>query len=134
MNQRTIIICESDFYGLKEVIETARRSSREGLSYILALEGELKRARVVSDDSVPKDVITMNSTVHLYDLDSHETETYTLVYPEDADISQERISVLAPVGTAIIGYRVGDVIEWMVPSGMRRLKVRRVHQPELAIA
>jgi regulator of nucleoside diphosphate kinase len=134
MKQRTIIINESDFNGLKDLIETARRSSGAGLSYLLALEGELNRARVVPDAEVPKDVITMNSTVHLYDLDSRETETYTLVFPEDADISQGRISVFAPVGTAVIGYRVGDVIEWMVPSGMRRLKVRSVHQPELAMA
>jgi regulator of nucleoside diphosphate kinase len=134
MKQRTIIINESDFNGLKDLIETARRSSGAGLSYLLALEGELNRARVVPDAEVPKDVITMNSTVHLYDLDSRETETYTLVFPEDADISQGRISVFAPVGTAVIGYRVGDVIEWMVPSGMRRLMVRSVHQPELAMA
>jgi regulator of nucleoside diphosphate kinase len=75
----------------------------------------------------------MNSKVRLRDLDTGEKETYTLVYPHEADASAGRISVLAPVGTAIVGNRVGDVIEWPVPAGLRRLKVEAVlDQPERA--
>lgn len=75
----------------------------------------------------------MNSKVRLRDLDTEETETYTLVYPDKADASDGRISVLAPVGTAIIGYQVGDTIDWPVPAGLRRLKVEAVlYQPERA--
>jgi regulator of nucleoside diphosphate kinase len=66
-------------------------------------------------------------------LDTDEIETYTLVYPQDADVSRQRLSVFAPVGTALLGYRQGDVIEWTVPAGLRRLKVEEVlSQPEYA--
>ena len=75
----------------------------------------------------------MNSVVRLRDLDSGETEEYELVYPADADMAHNRISVLAPIGTAILGYRLGDVIEWPVPAGLRRLRVEEVlYQPERA--
>ena len=73
----------------------------------------------------------MNSTVVLRDLDTGEVETYTLVYPNHADIARNRLSVLAPVGTAILGYHVGDVVRWRVPAGVRRLRVEEVlFQPE----
>jgi regulator of nucleoside diphosphate kinase len=73
----------------------------------------------------------MNSTVVLRDLETNEKETYTLVFPDSADIAHDRLSVLAPVGTAILGQHVGDTIRWRVPQGMRRLKVEKVvYQPE----
>jgi regulator of nucleoside diphosphate kinase len=75
----------------------------------------------------------MHSVVRLRDLDSDETLACALVYPSDADDTRDRISVLAPIGTAILGYRVGDVIEWPVPAGLRRLRVEEVvSQPERA--
>jgi regulator of nucleoside diphosphate kinase len=77
----------------------------------------------------------MNSTVRLRDLDTGEEETYTLVYPAQANVEENRISVLAPVGTAIIGYRVGDAVTWRVPGGRVRLRVEEVlYQPERAAA
>ena len=77
------------------------------------------------------DAITMRSKVRLKDLESRKEMIYSLVFPNEADIDEGRISVLAPVGTAMIGYRVGDIIEWEVPSGLRRLKVEEVlYQPE----
>ena len=67
----------------------------------------------------------------LRDLDSGEKETYTLVFPERADIASNRLSVIAPVGTAILGQRVGDELKWRVPAGWRRFKIVRVlSQPE----
>jgi regulator of nucleoside diphosphate kinase len=60
-----------------------------------------------------------------------EEMTYTLVFPEDADVSQGKISVLAPIGTAMLGYRVGDTFEWDTPGGKRSIQVKRViYQPE----
>jgi regulator of nucleoside diphosphate kinase len=77
----------------------------------------------------------MNSTVRVGDLETGEEETYTLVYPEEADIEANRLSVLAPVGTALIGYRAGDVVEWPVPAGVRRFRVEAVlFQPKSARA
>jgi regulator of nucleoside diphosphate kinase len=73
----------------------------------------------------------MNSRVLLLDMDSHEEMEYTLVFPQDADPAQGKISVLAPIGTAMLGYREGDVFSWQVPDGMRRLKVQKIlFQPE----
>lgn len=100
-------------------------------THVKELQTELNRAQVVPSDEVPKDVVTMNSTVMLRDLDTSETEVYTLVYPDRADIVNHRLSVLSPVGTAILGYRVGDEFRWPVPAGWRRLKVEKViYQPE----
>ena len=96
-------------------------------------EEELDRARIVSAGSVPADVVTMNSRVRMTDLDTGKEMTYTLVFPREADFSQGKISVLAPIGTAILGYRAGDVIEWRVPGGRRKLRVEEIlHQPEAA--
>ena len=68
----------------------------------------------------------MNSTVRLRDLETGEEETYTLVYPDEADIGENKLSVLAPVGTALLGYRAGDVVEWPVPAGVRRFRIEEV--------
>src|SRR3954452_11059261 len=133
MKKRTLIISRADRESLEALIDTARMDSRVREDYLAALEGELSRARVVPAGRVPADVVTMNSVVRLRDLDSDETEEYELVYPKDADTENNRISVLAPIGTAILGYRLGDVIEWPVPAGLRRLRVEEVlFQPERA--
>lgn len=96
---------------------------------IQELEVELNRAIIVNDDNIPKGVITMNTKVCLQDMEANIDEVYQLVYPEDADIEQNKISVLAPIGTAILGYKVGDIIEWVVPAGFRRLKIKKVLYP-----
>jgi regulator of nucleoside diphosphate kinase len=70
----------------------------------------------------------MNSTVWFRDLDSEEIDRYTLVFPRDADVIRDRISVLAPIGTALLGYRLRDIIEWRVPQGRRRLEITKVDQ------
>ena len=101
------------------------------VEYLDKLRAEIENAHIVPPDKVPRSVVTMNSTVTLRDLDTGEKETYTLVYPDQADIANDRLSVLAPVGTAILGQRVGDDLKWRVPSGWRRFKVQRVDaQPE----
>jgi regulator of nucleoside diphosphate kinase len=79
----------------------------------------------------PPDVVTLHSTVRIRDLDTGRSVVYTVVFPTEADTAQRRISVLAPIGTALIGYRVGDVIEWATPGGERRLRVEAaLFQPE----
>ncbi len=73
----------------------------------------------------------MNSKVALSDIDTSEEMTYTIVFPKDANIDEGKISVLAPMGTAMLGYRVGDIIEWQVPAGKRRIKIEKIlYQPE----
>lgn len=131
MNERTIHITELDRKRLLDLIQAAQSGEYRRSVYLEDLRGELERAQIVAPQEIPGDVITMNSTVTLTDLDTEEQETYTLVYPEDADMAQDKVSVLAPIGTAMLGYRVGDVFEWEVPSGKRRLRVAKIlYQPE----
>jgi len=102
-----------------------------------ALRGELERAELAEPGAMPRDVITMNTTalVEVVD-DQQQTHSYalTLVYPRDADGSGDKVSILAPVGSALLGLRVGDSIDWPLPGGRRaRLHVQAIRfQPEAA--
>jgi regulator of nucleoside diphosphate kinase len=98
------------------------------------LQRELERAIVVSSEAVPGDVVTMNSRVLYVDETTGERRLVQIVYPEGADASAGKISVLAPVGAALLGLSVGQAIEWEFPDGSRRrLRVEDVSdQPESA--
>lgn len=128
---RTIYITEYDVQRLRELLADAKGAGYRGRDDLRNLEAELNRGKLVVPKDVPGDVITMNSRVCLVDLDTGEETIYTLVFPKDADISQNKISVLAPIGTAMLGYRVGDSFEWQVPEGLRKLTVKEIlYQPE----
>jgi regulator of nucleoside diphosphate kinase len=98
------------------------------------LENELARALVVSRDRIPKDVVTMDSRVEFQDEITGERHEYTLAYPAYADINTGKISILTPVGTALLGLSVGQSIDWELPNGeKRRYRVMSVpYQPEAA--
>jgi regulator of nucleoside diphosphate kinase len=130
--QTNIYITKPDHERLTKLIEIAREREGDANSkYLDSLEEELERAEVVQQKDIPADVITMRSMVRLKDLDTSEEVTYQLMFPTEANFDEGKISVLAPIGTAMIGYRHGDVIEWEVPSGVRRLRVEEVlYQPE----
>lgn len=133
MDERIIYITEYDLKRLRELIEETRRIEHRGNEYLESLDAELSRGKVVAPTEVPSDVVTMNSQVRLIDLDTQEETVYTLVFPQEADITRSRISVLAPIGTAMLGYRVGDTFTWNVPDGTRRFLVKEVlYQPEAA--
>jgi regulator of nucleoside diphosphate kinase len=89
---------------------------------------DLDRADIVDDMDMPDDVVIMNSEVTVIDLDSKQQMTFALVFPENADLDEKKISILAPVGSAVLGYRVGDIVEWRVPLCKRRLMIDRVIQ------
>ena len=131
-DRNTVVITEFDFDRLRHLAESPRYRTTHGV-LVAVLREELERGRVVAPADVPKGVVTMRSRVRVRDLRSRETETYTLVFPEEADIEIGKLSVLAPLGTALLGTRVGDVIEFEAPAGTRRLKVEKVlYQPEAA--
>lgn len=131
MKERTIFITRFDMERLRNLIDGIRDSRGKIRSDLNELEKELDRANLIDPEHVPADVITMNSRVHLKDLDSGEDLILTLVFPSGADIKENRISILAPIGTALLGYREGDAIEWKVPSGLRRMRVDKIiYQPE----
>lgn len=125
-----IYITEIDMDRLQNLLDSME-SSKRNKAHMRELEQELLRAHVVPSNEIPPDVITMNSRVRLKDMDSGEETEYMVVYPSNADPDSNKISILAPVGTALIGYRAGDIIEWKVPSGVKRLSVEEiVYQPE----
>ncbi len=131
MNERQIWITTFDMERLGSLIDGVRAAGPQKKAYLVQLEKELERARIVEPQEIPGDAITMNSTARIRDLESGEETSYTLVFPADARIEENRISVLSAIGTALIGYRVGDVIEWQVPSGKKRLRVEGIlYQPE----
>jgi regulator of nucleoside diphosphate kinase len=133
MKKRDIFITEFDLERLNKLIEDEKSSGGGNKAYLGDLEEELGRATVVDSKDIPEDVITMNSTVRLKDLETGEDMTLSLVFPQDADIDEGRISILAPIGTGMIGYGVGEVIEWQVPAGTRSLEVEEIlYQPEAA--
>jgi regulator of nucleoside diphosphate kinase len=127
-----IFITKTDHERLTKLIEISReRDNSVNLEYLNRLDEELDRAEMVEPKDIPPDIITMRSTVRLNDLSTGEEMVYWLVFPTEANFEEGKISILAPIGTAMLGYRRGDVIEWEVPSGVRRLKVEEVlYQPE----
>jgi regulator of nucleoside diphosphate kinase len=131
MTSRTILINEFDHRRLQGLIERARTNDPMNQENLAALAAELDRATIVPQHETGPDVITMNSTAVLVDVEDGEEEEWTLVFPEDADIDRNRISVLAPIGIAMLGYRVGDTFEWTTPGGVRKLRVKSIlYQPE----
>jgi regulator of nucleoside diphosphate kinase len=133
MNKRAIFITEFDSKRLHAIIDNPGSLDHPQPESLRSLKDELARAQIVAPEDIPPDVVTMNSIVHLVDMETGEEETYTLVFPSDANVSEYRISVLAPIGTAMLGYRAGDTFIWPVPGGKRHLRVKEVlYQPEAA--
>lgn len=128
---RAIYITDFDQKRLQKLIDEEKEFNPNRKDRFRNLEQELDRAQVVLSTKIPCDVVTMNSKVLLRNVDSGEEMTYSLVFPVDADLTEGKISVLAPVGTAILGYRVGDVVDWKIPDGVIKLKVEKIiYQPE----
>lgn len=126
--QRTIHITEPDMKKLAALLESWRPAREVDREHARVLAEELERAQLVDTTETRADVVTMNSRVTVTDLDSGREHEYTVVFPRDADLSAGRISVLAPIGTALLGYAEGDEIEWNVPGGVRRLRIDSVQQ------
>lgn len=131
MAERKIYLTKFDRSRLEELLEVADEFGGHRRKDLESLEEELDRAEIVPPEDIPPEVVTMNSKVVLRDVSTSERMTYTLVFPKDANIKTGAISVLAPIGTAILGYAKGDTIEWPVPSGVRRIYIEEVlYQPE----
>ncbi|PYK12726.1 MAG: nucleoside diphosphate kinase regulator [Verrucomicrobia bacterium] len=128
-----IYVTSQDKQRLEDLLMEVEASDPRTHGDLKALTGELHRAVIVDPKNVSSDVITMNSRAEMRDLETGETVAFTLVFPSEANIDEEKISVLAPIGAGMLGYRVGDEFEWNVPGGSRRMKVTKVdYQPEAA--
>ena len=135
MKAKNIVITEADYVRLQRLVESSRVFRQRDAKHLDDLEQELERAAIMKAGEVPSDVVTMNSRVKVKDLNSGRVTTYRIVFPGEADIAKNRISVLAPIGTGLLGYSAGTTIEWQVPSGIRRFRILEVeYQPEAAAA
>lgn len=132
MQERTIYLTRYDAQRLDAMLEQASDATRDRAD-VVKLEEELAQASVVAGKDVPANVVTMNTQLQLRDEKTGEVKTYTLVFPQDANVDEGKISIMSPIGTALIGYCEGDTIEWAVPAGVRRLVIEKIlYQPEAA--
>jgi len=132
VKDRSLIVTDADMDRLTRLVRALRFSLFRDQQQLDLLDRTLENAEVRPQGRVPSKVIRMNSSVRVHDFDSREKESYTLVFPEEANISRGLISVLAPLGIALLGRRQGDLVEAKVPGGFRKLKVERVRQePDL---
>ena len=133
MRDHPILITELDaakLRGLLAAFATVHRDQR----HLEDLTSELERAVVVEPGDLPRNVVTMHARVQVADLMTGEQQELVLVFPTQADMGARRLSVLAPIGTALLGYREGDEVEWRTPGGLRRLRIEKVIQPSIESA
>ncbi|QSX09106.1 nucleoside diphosphate kinase regulator [Alkalibacter rhizosphaerae] len=132
--ERQIYITELDKNRILEQIGYQKEFGSGNRGGLEELEKELGRAIVVDSHKIPPDVITMNSVIQIrFDDDLDDLEEITLVYPNEAAAMENKISIMAPVGTALLGHREGNEVEWEVPDGKVKIIVEKIlYQPEAA--
>lgn len=128
MKQNPVVLCESDFQTLKEYVGISSASPKGNE---MSLAYELGRAMVVKDDDLPPDTVKLNSKVTVEDVATRKTAAYTIVMPENADISQKKVSIVAPMGAALIGFRKGEEVEWKLPAGFKKFRIKDVENQPL---
>ncbi|MFT2009925.1 nucleoside diphosphate kinase regulator [Pontibacter sp. 13R65] len=127
----SMYVTEKDFQRLHTLVQSQRMTNFP--ASLEALCKGLKQAKVVASEEIPEDVVTMNSFVKLQNLKTGSAMEIKLVYPKDADVNERKVSVLAPIGSAVLGCRTGDEISWTGPQGKVEYKVVEVlYQPEAA--
>lgn len=124
MNNSTIYLSWDDHSKLRLLLRSMLNSRSS--TALLNLKEEVERAVVMDPSAIPPEFVTLESEVEYEDLETNEIERYIITFPERANIAEKRLSVLAPIGTALIGCREGDIVRWSTPGGYRRLKIRRV--------
>jgi regulator of nucleoside diphosphate kinase len=127
-----ITVTDQDLMRLHALLAIARSDGREG--GLDLLDAELSRAEVVASRDVPPDVVTMNSRVLFEDEETGQRREITLVYPHESDVQNNKISIFAPLGSALIGLSAGQSIEWPMPGGrVKRYRILALpYQPEAA--
>jgi regulator of nucleoside diphosphate kinase len=127
--EKRVILSRSDVARLHAILAQQMRSATHDQEHLSDLHEEIEHATVVEPEKMPADVVTMGSTVRVVDLETRDSNVYTLVSPAQADIRARRVSVTAPLGTALLGYRQGDHVIWSMPGGVRQLRIQKVVQP-----
>jgi regulator of nucleoside diphosphate kinase len=127
-----VIITRTDFEILNSYVKNLHGMQVNEKENFSKLSGELKKAQIVEDDSMSADIVRLGSTVVIKDLVTRRDMTVTIVLPSKADIKQKKVSVLAPIGTALIGFRKGQTVSWNVPSGKKDFKIVDVNNDNLS--
>lgn len=131
-NALPVILSKEDHRLLTALTENV---SAQGKKQEMTLSYEIERAKVLREEDMPDNVVRLNSKVKVVDVESKREMQFTIVLPQFADVKQNKISVLTPMGSALIGLSVGNEINWKMPAGMRRLKVlEAVYTPESVIS
>jgi regulator of nucleoside diphosphate kinase len=133
VREHPIVVSEADARLLRGLLAVHGEASVRDDEHLHELEVELERASVLDGADVPSDVITLQSRGEVLDLVTGQRNQYRLVLPSDAKVASNRISVLAPLGTALLGYREGDEVSWRMPGGQRRLLIERVCQASATV-
>jgi regulator of nucleoside diphosphate kinase len=122
-----------DYARIQKAIDDAKQTRSLKASEALNLLQELKSAKIVEPTEIPANVVTMNTIVKISFLNTNKTVQFQIVYPQEANLKENKISILSPIATALIGYKVGDEIEWIVPAGLTKVKIEEIiYQPEAA--
>jgi regulator of nucleoside diphosphate kinase len=128
--ENRIVVSRHDLLRLRALLGSHARTAAGDRAHLLDLKEEMERATVIDTESLPSNVVAIESTVIVLDVESGAHNHYTLVLPSHADVAQGRISVLAPLGTALLGCRTGEIVEWRMPGGLRRLRIEAVQHPQ----
>ncbi len=127
-SEAQIVITERDFEQLEALLNSLPKNNHSGACRLM---GELQRADIVTTDKFTPNIVTMNSRVTFTVISTGETFTYTLVYPKDTDGCVDKISVLSPMGSALLGLSVGQEIEWFISTTKTiRVCINAVEYPE----
>lgn len=128
-----LIISRVDYARIKKCIINAQANRSVNKIEAENLLNELESAKIVEPDKMPSDVVTMNSIVKLVFLNTEKTVKFQIVYPDNANLKENKISIFSPIATALIGYKVLDEIEWIVPAGLTKIRIEEIiYQPESA--
>jgi regulator of nucleoside diphosphate kinase len=128
-----IIINRLDYARIKKCINDAKQFKSITNAEAEKLMQELDSAQIVEPEAIPSNVVTMNSIVRLSFLNNNKQVQFQIVYPDQANFKENKISIFSPIATALIGYKVGDEIEWIVPAGLTNIRIDEIiYQPEAA--
>ena len=130
---KKIILNRLDYLRIKKRIEDAQKLRSIAESEAESLLNELESASIMEPGDIPPDVVTMNSVVRISFSGTDKRVQFQIVYPDQANFKENKISIFSPIATALIGYRIGDEIEWVVPGGLTKIKIEDIiYQPEAA--
>ncbi|MDO9552884.1 GreA/GreB family elongation factor [Rhodonellum sp.] len=126
------IIKKSDEKAIRFLMENLSASERT--KEMGTLQSELMRAEIVEDDKIPETVIQMGSYFEVQEISSKKRLRYSLTFPKQANLAENKLSIFSPIGVALIGFQQGQEFEWNLPAGMRKFKIEKVSQPTLSSA